>query len=377
MDAASQIMQRISLCAAPGALQRVKVLDGWRTVSITLVISSHLILWSNLSIKNYTGFAAKTILIPLVEGLGYAGVEIFFFISGFVICRGLIYESESYHRISLSAFYVRRALRIIPPLAIYALTIFMLSRFHAAGDEAGSIFRTLTFTCNIPVGSCGGWYGAHTWSLSTEEQFYLLIPIVFSALPVHRTTVLTTFAVVLAGLLLFLRAAGAEVAALVLARFFSISAGVVCALNERRLRKLASAMPDWGFYAAILGFFVLARALNTQIALVAQLALAIVIACLLLASMTKLPFGAKWLAAPPVLAFGRASYGIYLWQQLATTPFPHAGIAFYTLSIGATLVLAFASYFYLERPLIHFGVPISNRLQRAGAEPGTAKEYVQ
>jgi peptidoglycan/LPS O-acetylase OafA/YrhL len=181
---------------------------------------------------------------------------------------------------------------------------------------------------------------------------------------------------VLIGLLLLLRAAGVEAGTLVLARFFSISIGVLCALNERRLQKIAGAMSDWVFYSAIVGFFILARALNTQFWLIAQLALAIVIAYSLLASMTKLPLGAKWLAAPAILAFGRASYGIYLWQQLATTAVPHAGIAFYILSIGAALVLAFASYFYLERPLIHFGASISNRLQRAGAVSGNTNEYV-
>ena len=367
-------MQLIPPSVISGRPQRINVLDGWRTVSVALVIFSHLILRSNLSIEHYTGFAVKMFLIPLFEGLGYAGVEVFFFISGFVICRGLIRESASYNRVSLSAFYVRRVLRIVPPLAIYVLTIFMLSLFHLIGDEARSIFRALTFTCNITVGSCGGWYGAHTWSLSVEEQFYLLIPLVFSVLSGHRTAALTSYVVVLAGLLLVLQAVGAEGGAHVLARFFSISVGVACALNERRLQKFIGAMPDWMFYAALLAFFLLARALNTRLWVLAQLALTIVVAYSLLASMAKLPSGAKWLAAPPVLAFGRASYGIYLWQQLATTAFPRMGIAFYALSIGACLILAFASYFWFERPLIRFGASISNRLQHAGTVPETARE---
>jgi peptidoglycan/LPS O-acetylase OafA/YrhL len=58
---------------------------------------------------------------------------------------------------------------------------------------------------------------------------------------------------------------------------------------------------------------------------------------------------------------GRISYSIYLWQQLATYAFPGAGVGFYAFSVGMTLLVAAASYRWIERPLISFGAAISMR----------------
>src|SRR5450432_1807555 len=102
-------MTMISQNRAARGAERIDVLDGWRAVSVAIVIFSHLILESSLSIREDTSFEARKIYIPLFQGLGYVGVEILFFISGFVICRGLLNEAELFHRISWSAFYVRRA----------------------------------------------------------------------------------------------------------------------------------------------------------------------------------------------------------------------------------------------------------------------------
>lgn len=360
------LMQMIAPSAVVCAPQRLKALDGWRAVSIAFVILSHIAIQSGIDANHDAGSAIIISLFPLIQGLGYAGVVIFFVISGFVICRGLTKESELLHRVSLSAFYVRRAFRILPPLAVYVLTIFILDQYHLINLGSGSIFRALTFTCNIPVGYCGGWFGEHTWSLSTEEQFYLLIPLVFSTLAMNRTAVLTSFAFVSIGLIFSLQAVGSDLGSLVLAPFFAISVGVVCALNERRLQSFTADMPAALFYVAILVFFLLARALNTRYWAFAQLALPIVVAYPLLVSMTKLPLGAKWLAAPPVLALGRVSYGIYLWQELATGAIPHGGIVFDVLAVGVALAVAFASYFWLERPMIRIGSSLSTRLQHAG-----------
>ncbi len=348
--------------ASPKAV-RIDVLDGWRAVSVALVIVSHILLQSSVRISDQFNVLARKIYIPWLEGLGYVGVDIFFVISGFVICRGFIKEFEAFNRISVSAFHVRRMFRILPPLIMYLGTIYILSLLHVVDIDAQALVRALTFTCNIPVGSCGGWLAGHTWSLSVEEQFYLIIPIVFSAFSTHRGSALTTIVLLLPILVLSVDYFGPTDVAVFLSYFYGIGIGVACALHKRRLRAFVEASPQWLFYVAITGILMLARLYNTRFWPAAVVALALVIAYSLLMSMSKSLWAKKWLTTSPMRSIGRASYGLYLWQQLATSRFPEAGIIFYISSMCCCLLLVFASYNWIERPLIKIGAAISHRLQ--------------
>jgi peptidoglycan/LPS O-acetylase OafA/YrhL len=354
---------------------RINVLDGWRTVSVGLVIFSHLLLQSSVGFSDQSSVFARKVYIPLIEGLGYVGVDIFFVISGFVICRGFMRESRGFGRISLSAFYVRRSFRILPPLVVYISTVIALSYFQLVDSDAKTAIRALTFTCNVPIGSCGGWLGGHTWSLSVEEQFYLVIPLAFSALSVHRGRMLTSFAIVLPIVVLGLDLIGQAGLAKFLGDFTAIGAGVACALNERRVCEFVESAPRWLFYAAVAGILFLARLHNTRLSTVATVALAMLISFLLLESMKRDSRVNKWLCVRPMLAIGKASYGLYLWQQLATYPFPGEGVSFYLWSLTSCFLVVFASYWWFERPLIRIGAAISHRLQGAGClvnDPGCA-----
>jgi peptidoglycan/LPS O-acetylase OafA/YrhL len=347
----------------PREANRIDVLDGWRTFSVSLVIVSHVLIWSSLSIGGYQSVEARQIFTPLIEGLGYVGVEIFFVISGFVICRGLLRELETFHRISLSAFYVRRSFRILPPLLLYVTVIFLLSKLHLIDSDARSIFEALTFTCNIPLGSCGGWWGAHTWSLSVEEQFYLVIPLVISLLSTYRVVALTSILVLFAVLLLMLELLGQSDIGHFVSNFLAIGVGVVCALHERRVRDFAGSWPNWVFYGSLVGLIILARLHNTRYWTIATVALAPLIAYLLFASMSNSSLATKVLNMGPVRAVGKASYGLYLWQQLATAAFPDAGIVFYTISICGCILFVLVLFSWMERPIIRLGAKISRALQ--------------
>lgn len=119
---------------------------------------------------------------------GFVGVDVFFVISGFLMTK-IIMDGLKNHTFSLLQFYTNRAVRIIPALAV--LSIFLLffgwlelisSDFKALSKH---IIASLLFISNIVYWRESGYFDAdahekillHTWSLSVEWQFYLLLPI--------------------------------------------------------------------------------------------------------------------------------------------------------------------------------------------------------
>ena len=114
----------------------------------------------------------------LVPG-GFIGVDLFFVLSGYLITSLLEHEFFLTGRISLSKFYTRRALRLIPPLIICVLLCNILWPYtqllpgHV--QSMATISSLLYFTDLMSDYVCGNM--AHLWSLSVEEHFYLIWPI--------------------------------------------------------------------------------------------------------------------------------------------------------------------------------------------------------
>lgn len=151
--------------------QRLPSLDGLRAVSIIGVLYSHLSITPNFS---FTNNSIVHFLLSFIAGDN--GVNIFFVISGFLITSLLLAEELKTGTISLKGFYIRRVFRILPVYFSFLLVVFVCSCFNWVKDlEAYSFAAPLTFTTGLlPVNT--GWTVGHTWSLSVEEQFYLLWP---------------------------------------------------------------------------------------------------------------------------------------------------------------------------------------------------------
>jgi peptidoglycan/LPS O-acetylase OafA/YrhL len=145
-----------------GNSQKLPSLDGWRMVSISLVLLAHCVY--------ATGFPEN--LQPGLDwfGLGDLGVRFFFVISGFLITWLLLQEQEKHAAISLKNFYIRRALRILP---VYFLYLFILGFLTRYSQSTSAWLANLTFTTNF---FWSPFPTAHLWSLGVEEQFYLLWP---------------------------------------------------------------------------------------------------------------------------------------------------------------------------------------------------------
>ena len=150
-------------------------IDGLRAIAVIAVIVYHI----KINILNY----------EILSG-GFVGVDIFFVISGYLITLIILKELYLTGTFSFKQFYERRVRRILPALLVVMLVslpfawIYLIPNSFV--DFSKSIIYSLLFNSNFYFWSSGQEYGAdsgllkaylHTWSLSVEEQFYIIFPI--------------------------------------------------------------------------------------------------------------------------------------------------------------------------------------------------------
>ena len=145
------------------AVSRIPSLDGLRTISVAFVLLGHL--------SGTRGYPAA--LHFLVHYADF-GVRAFFVISGFLITTLLLKEHEETGNIHLAQFYLRRAYRILPAAYCYIAVVTIAYWASIKGSEA--VYACLYLTNYIH----SSWPLGHLWSLSVEEQFYLLWPFVLA-----------------------------------------------------------------------------------------------------------------------------------------------------------------------------------------------------
>jgi peptidoglycan/LPS O-acetylase OafA/YrhL len=144
-------------------------LDGWRGIAVIAVIIYH-------GREQFPWFNAP--LMRLAAHC-YVGVDVFFAISGFLICGLLLREYEQTGDISLRRFYIRRFFRILPPYYVSLAAICAAGAFLALPFNFADVPSCLLFYRNYrPLGidESGGFYTSHYWTLAIEEHFYLLWP---------------------------------------------------------------------------------------------------------------------------------------------------------------------------------------------------------
>jgi peptidoglycan/LPS O-acetylase OafA/YrhL len=345
--------------------------DGLRAVAVLAVIAFH------LGSYRFRG--------------GFVGVDVFFVISGFLICS-LLYGDLEAGKFSLARFYERRIRRILPALllvlavtTIAAAFILMPPRFE---DYAESLAAAALSFSNFFFWQTAGYFDApaetkpllHTWSLAVEEQFYLAFPLLLAALYRFKRPVIIASLAAIALVSLALSAYGAFADPsgafyLPFRRAWELLLGALLALGAAPLLRGA-----WAHTVGIAGIALIAASvLLYDEALpfpgLTALAPCLGAACIIAAGRAGEGVVAKALTLPPVVLIGLMSYSLYLWHwpiivlfreetlQASLTHIQQAEIL--ALCFGLSLL----SWFFVERPVRR--APASRRVVFGAAAAGT------
>jgi peptidoglycan/LPS O-acetylase OafA/YrhL len=325
--------------------------------------------------------------IGLIRG-GFLGVDIFFVLSGFLITTILMDEWARTGRISLGKFYARRALRLLPALVSLVVAcdvaVMIIARLYwpevfgpvVLGMAYASVAALLYMANWVVVSVQTLWILGHTWSLSIEEQFYLIWPLCLLALLrwVRRRGFILALLLLGISASLILKVALVRAHSSILRIFF----GLDTRFDELLIGCVVGVFASWGLLdgsrgsrgrlgaaagagAALLAFMLWRAGWRDPVMLGGGLTAAAAAAGVLIADIIARPSG--WLASAlgrqPLVGIGRISYGLYLWHfpivwgcgALAVdgtpTDFPRAALA-----VGLTFLTAAASFRWIEQPIL-------------------------
>ena len=359
---------------------RLPALDGLRAFALLIIMGFH-------------------VGLGWLQG-GFFSLDIFYVLSGYLITGLLLGEYRRRHTVGLTAFWLRRARRLLPALLVVLVAVTLYVRFVApAGTYPGFRMNALSalfyFSNWWQIGQSGNYFAAtgavspltHTWSLAVEEQFYLVWPlVVLAVLHVSRdfvTGVRRLLVLSITGTV----ASAVEMAVLYnpradLTRLYfgtdthaqSILLGSVVACS---LTLVARRRGEVGMAPAVRSRW--ARRGLTALALIglagtAALTYAVtgtdafayrggfllsaLAAAALVVGAVCVPSGpvARVLSLRVMVLIGTISYGAYLWHFPVFIALDRAtgstGVVSVALRFGATFTLAAASYVLVERPVI-------------------------
>lgn len=356
--------------------RRLPCLDGLRCLSVMLVLIAH-----SRDVIHYP--AGK--LDPLVRWIppGTTGVQVFFVLSGFLITFLLLKEKLKHGDISLKLFYVRRALRILPAYVAFLIVVALIQALGPLEINGKSWFALLAYLVNfIETPKIAG----HVWSLSVEEQFYLLWPFLFWYALVKNERPTKAFLILLAPILFapVSRFLGSQNADSILfgnfsffSHFDSLAFGCLLAFAMGYRGQLVEHLMEhkkWLVFIAALFLILVPHLLIvvgkavTFTTLFASTLSAFGIA-LMIAFVLFHPrcLTVSWLNFAPISLIGVWSYSIYLWQQIFCTNPALLGFEqtprllafpYWLIPVFAT---AITSYYLVEKPFLRLKSKWGNR----------------
>jgi len=339
----------------------IPTLDGWRAIAILWVVESHNQLLTVGGISN-----------QWIRFNGNLGVQLFFALSGMLICGRLLDEEQRFGGISLRSFYTRRLFRIQPAALTYLAVICVLMLIGWIRPVWSAVAGATLMVRDVWPWNAPNWQTAHFWSLAVEEHFYLFFPgflvlcrryrvaltsMMVVALEFWRIYVLHTPRLQKYAMELYLRS-DMVTGGILLGCVFAL------ALRRIRIRTLAkSYLYPWVallYTAAVFARLILHHSRSDHALLITVYPILIAATMLHPESLTS-----RILELAPLRFIGRISYSLYLWQMLFFNPLvvPKPG-SFHSHTVlcwCAAFACAIASYYLIETPLIRRGHKIARR----------------
>jgi peptidoglycan/LPS O-acetylase OafA/YrhL len=304
---------------------------------------------------------------------GFVGVDVFFVISGFLITTILRRDCDA-GRFSYAKFYQRRIARLLPAFATVAFTTLAAAYFiYSPQDRASAganLIATLLSVANIKFIFQGNYFHLspdgqpylHYWSLSVEEQFYLIFPALFLLVILkikrHTTAALSSLLVVSLLMCIFVTRRNSNYAFFLLpTRAWELLAGAILANisitrgpDPRRIWKVFSFA---GLLLIVISVFIIREnsGFPGYIAILPTLGAVLFIG----PNGGSDGFTERILSCKPMVIIGRISYSLYLWHWpvfslLDYQLYQAAPSIRLVLKIGLSLVLTVLCFLFIENP---------------------------
>jgi peptidoglycan/LPS O-acetylase OafA/YrhL len=342
----------------------IKGFDGLRAISIIFVLLTHLGLPALLkkgsfAEQNYNLFSGST------------GVMIFFVISGFLITTLLLKEKEKFGIINFKFFFIRRFLRLLPPLIVFFLTIWVLMYLNLIVPKYHTLLISFFYLYNFVPFEFIVAELAHTWSLAVEEQFYLIWPFVIARLHAIKKMMWVAFSLIA---ICFVARILIDMPIVMngknyflhdytyITRWFIPAAmpimigsltGMLLFVKQEYIKQTLSGKPLFLFIAlALFGIKILIPGISEYLVILLQpIGVALLLSWM---CFNQEKWMVKVLDWKPIAFLGRISYGVYVFQGLFLLTGPGGTLAIqqFPINIILTLITAIASYYLLELPVM-------------------------
>ena len=325
--------------------KRLPVLDGWRGVAILFVLGDHF---------EYALFGERH---SFLWGCGQHGVTVFFVLSGYLITSKLLERD-----IDLRSFYLRRFFRLMPVAWAYLISVAVigvLMHHRILGHATASVFFFRNFIAD------GRGYTPHFWSLSVEEQFYFLWPLLLLIAGKRRAFWIAAAASLSCALYRFVSwshydAPGPNMMTQVRADAILVGCCLALLLSTRRGRDIMMNYSHWFLTPSLVVFAYCVVRFTWLPPLSESVAIAVLVAVSALR-----PSGgviSKVLSLKPLVWLGLISYSVYVWQQLFIQ-FRNPVVLIVVLGVSA------ASFHLIEKPTQRLGNRLASRMRSRAGHP--------
>jgi len=345
---------------------RVASLDGLRAVSIGMVILGHL--------AGTQGFPIVKAAVP--AALAALGVRVFFVISGFLITRLLLIEQEKTGTVRLTTFYFRRAFRIFIPYYAFLAVVVIAARVGWLELAPGDMKYALAYATNFhPQRAWALW---HTWSLSIEEQFYLVWPALLVLAGVRRSLFVAGGWLVLAPcwrifLWYFDPGSHAQIGHTFGTVADALAIGCLLAgVREGLWRDARYRLLLGSRWFALVPLAVIVAGLSADRPRIALTIGTLIVnggVALCIDRCLRFPgrLSTQFFSMRPMVAIGRASYSIYLWQQLFLDRSSSSWASSFPMNLLLVAAVSTLSCHLIEKPSLKARVKAERWLEGLGA----------